>query len=100
MKRFHGLARANGYGLVSVSKQTKLTVIEVNLKKIAKLFSQNIYQNNNKNRKNKILILFFRFFINIIKNKVTFSVIPESIRLATFLSRKTNFYVFTHHISY
>lgn len=39
MKRFHGLARAKGYGLVAVSKQTKLTVIAVNLKKIAKIFS-------------------------------------------------------------
>ena len=39
MKRFHGLARAKWYGLVAVSKQTKLTVIAVNLKKIAKLFS-------------------------------------------------------------
>ena len=39
MKRFHGLARAKGYGQLAVSKQTKLTVIAVNLKKIAKLFS-------------------------------------------------------------
>jgi len=43
MKRFHGLARAKGYGLLAVSMQTKLTVIAVNLKKIAKLFSSNYY---------------------------------------------------------
>ena len=39
MKRFHGLARAGGYGLVSVEKQAKLTVIAVNLKRICKLIS-------------------------------------------------------------
>lgn len=39
MKRSHGLTRAKWYGLVSVSKQAKLTAIAVNLKKIAKLFS-------------------------------------------------------------
>ena len=42
MKRFHGLARANWYGLLAVSKQTKLTAIAVNLKKIAKLISLNL----------------------------------------------------------
>lgn len=41
MKRFHGLARARGYGLESVATQAKLTAIAVNLKKIAKLFSLN-----------------------------------------------------------
>jgi len=39
MKRFHGLARARGYGLKSVSIQAKLTVLAVNLKRIAKLLS-------------------------------------------------------------
>lgn len=39
LKRFHGLARARGYGLSSVSTQTKLTVIAVNLKRICKLIS-------------------------------------------------------------
>jgi len=43
MKRFHGLARAKGYGLLAVSRQTKLTVIAVNLKKIAKLFFLNFH---------------------------------------------------------
>lgn len=35
MKRFHGLARARGYGLKAVSTQAKLTAIAVNLKRIA-----------------------------------------------------------------
>jgi transposase len=35
MKRFHGLARARGYGLVAVRRQAKLTAIAVNLKRIA-----------------------------------------------------------------
>ena len=42
MKRFHGLARARGYGLRSVSFQAKLTAIAVNLKRIAKLLSPKI----------------------------------------------------------
>ena len=37
MKRFHGLARARGYGLLSVTQQAKLTAIAVNLKRIAAL---------------------------------------------------------------
>ena len=41
MKRFHGLARARGYGLRSVEIQAKMTAIAVNLKKIAKVFSLN-----------------------------------------------------------
>ena len=39
IKRFHGLDRARGYGLKSVSTQTKLTIIAVNLKRICKLIS-------------------------------------------------------------
>ncbi len=39
LKRFHGLSRARGYGLLSVSKQSKLTAIAVNLKRIAALMS-------------------------------------------------------------
>lgn len=37
MKRFHGLYRASGYGLKSVSIQAKLTAIAVNFKTIARL---------------------------------------------------------------
>lgn len=37
MKRFYGLARARGYGLLSVTQQAKLTAIAVNLKRIAAL---------------------------------------------------------------
>lgn len=39
MKRFHGLDRAKGYGLKSVSMQAKLTALAVNLKRIAALVS-------------------------------------------------------------
>jgi transposase len=37
LKRFHGLNRAYGYGLKSVSMQAKLTALAVNLKRIARL---------------------------------------------------------------
>ena len=39
LKRFHGLSRARGYGLLSVSKQSKLTAIAVNIKRISALIS-------------------------------------------------------------
>ena len=39
MKNFHGLNRARGYGLKSMSRQTKLTAIAVNLKRIASILS-------------------------------------------------------------
>ena len=39
MKRFHGLDRARGYGLKSMSMQAKLTALAVNLKRIAVLLS-------------------------------------------------------------
>ena len=42
MKRFHGLARAKGYGLLAVSIQAKLTAIAVNLKKISRIVSSNL----------------------------------------------------------
>ena len=35
LKRFHGLYRARGYGLLSVSMQSKLAAIAVNIKRIA-----------------------------------------------------------------
>jgi transposase len=40
MKRFHGLARARGYGLKAVSTQAKLTAIAVNLKRIAAIIGE------------------------------------------------------------
>ncbi len=40
MKRFHGLARARGWGLKSISIQAKLTAIAVNLKRIAALIEE------------------------------------------------------------
>jgi len=39
LKRFHGLDRATGYGLRSISIQAKLTAVAVNLKRIAKMVS-------------------------------------------------------------
>lgn len=63
MKRFHGLARANGYGLLAVSKQAKLTAIAVNLKKIAKLFSLNCCLKIIKNQKIKKFSIFWIFII-------------------------------------
>ncbi len=52
MKRFHGLARARGYGLRSVSLQAKFTAIAVNLKRIAKMVSSS---NRNKPLKKQLL---------------------------------------------
>ena len=40
MKRFHGMARARGWGLRSVSMQVKLTAIAVNIKRIAALMGE------------------------------------------------------------
>lgn len=39
LKRFHGLYRARGYGLLSVSKQSKLAAIAVNIKRISAIVS-------------------------------------------------------------
>lgn len=39
MKNFHGLDRARGYGLKSMSRQEKLTALAVNLKRIANILS-------------------------------------------------------------
>ena len=41
MKRFHGLSRARGLGLRSMSFQAKLTAIAVNLKRIAAIYEEN-----------------------------------------------------------
>ena len=41
MKRFHGLARAVGWGLRSMAFQAKFTAIAVNLKRIANLIREN-----------------------------------------------------------
>ena len=77
LKRFHGLARAKGYGLGAVSKQTKLTIIAVNLKKIAKLSSIN--SPNILTLFNKIISKYF-FVLkiwNASQKIVTFSVVPD-----------------------
>lgn len=43
MKRFHGLCRARGYGLKSMTVQAKLTALAVNLKRIAALAAAILY---------------------------------------------------------
>ena len=45
MKRFHGLARAIGWGLRSMTFQAKFTAIAVNLKRIANLIRENERRN-------------------------------------------------------
>ena len=45
MKRFHGLARAIGWGLRSMTFQAKFTAIAVNLKRIANLIRENERKN-------------------------------------------------------
>jgi hypothetical protein len=45
MKRFHGLARARGWGLRSMTFQAKFTAIAVNLKRIANLIRENERRN-------------------------------------------------------
>ena len=77
MKRFHGLTRANGYGLEAVSKQAKLTAIAVNLKKIAKLISLNFNKNILKNTKINFIKFTLVFLYYSIKFKGTFSVVPD-----------------------
>ncbi len=59
MKRFHGLARAIGWGLRSMSFQAKFTAIAVNLKRIANI----IREKERKNVGNATLI--FCFFLKI-----------------------------------
>lgn len=51
LKRFHGLYRARGYGLLSVSTQSKLAAIAVNIKRIAAIvssFISGIFEYSNK----------------------------------------------------
>ena len=45
MKRFHGLARARGWGLRSMAFQAKFTAIAVNLKRIANMIRENGKEN-------------------------------------------------------
>lgn len=44
MKRFHGMARARGFGLRSMHLQVGFTAIAVNLKRIAKLISSDLHE--------------------------------------------------------
>ncbi|AEV67448.1 transposase [Acetivibrio clariflavus DSM 19732] len=61
MKRFHGLSRARGYGLRSMSMQSKLTALAVNLKRIAQLVSS-LSKNNHYFLLLKIRIKCFRLY--------------------------------------
>lgn len=45
LKRFHGMARARGWGMRSMANQAKLTAIAVNLKRIAALIRQKEQEN-------------------------------------------------------
>lgn len=50
IKRFHGLYRARGYGLISVSIQSRLVAIAVNIKRISAIISSrlpNLFENFN-----------------------------------------------------
>ena len=49
MKRFHGLARAKGWGLRSMTFQAKFTAIAVNLKRIANLIREHKGENTGNN---------------------------------------------------
>lgn len=77
MKRFHGLARATGYGLLAVSKQVKLTAIAVNLKKIAKLSSLKFNKNITNFKKIINNYKFLNYIFYTLKNNTTFSVVPD-----------------------
>lgn len=61
LKRFHGLYRARGYGLVSVSLQSKLAAIAVNIKRIAAIVSSFLTRFFDKS-----MIISFRFSFSII----------------------------------
>ena len=60
LKRFHGLSRAKGYGLKSVTLQAKLAAVAVNLKRIATILSS---ENDN------ILIVLGKFILIIFRNQ-------------------------------
>jgi transposase len=62
LKRFHGLNRARGYGLKSVSMQSKLAVIAVNIKRIAAMISSPLSQFIKNINDSKIKVIFFAFY--------------------------------------
>lgn len=62
MKRFHGLARARGWGLRSMSFQAKITAIAVNLKRIANLIREKGWENVGNNALISLLFSSFREF--------------------------------------
>lgn len=62
LKRFHGLYRARGYSLLSVSKQSKLAAIAVNIKRIAAIISSSLARFIEKNVIIKLEIKFSAVF--------------------------------------
>ena len=74
LKRFHGLYRARGYGLVSVSKQSKLAAIAVNIKRIAGIISSHTTLYFKIICSNSINYIKIRFFS---RKVLTFSLIPN-----------------------
>lgn len=68
MKRFHGLARARGYGLRSMELQSKLTAIAVNLKKISRIVASKIDRFLRKTVEKisyRIIMFYMRFFMSL-----------------------------------
>ena len=62
MKQFHGLDRARGYGLKSMTIQAKLTALAVNLKRIATILSSKTTVNH------RSFIYIVTFLVKMIKN--------------------------------
>ena len=56
MKRFHGMARAKGWGIRSMTFQAKFTAIAVNLKRIANMMREK------EKEKTGCSALYFSFF--------------------------------------
>lgn len=66
MKRFHGMTRAKGWGLRSMSIQAKFTAIAVNLKRIAKLIGKGNGRTGGKTPLNSSVYLRFRFCVGLL----------------------------------
>lgn len=59
IKRFHGLDRAKGYSLISMTKQAKLTALAVNIKRIAAIVSSVFYVSIHETAGDHKLFVFF-----------------------------------------
>lgn len=72
LKRFHGLYRARGYGLKSVSMQSKLAAIAVNIKRIAAILSSKTNDFKKETVKNIYYSYFQRKQKNMLKETLLF----------------------------